>query len=295
MAKIRLTEAQFKSYCRKLLNEKRSEDYAKEILKEGFKPVFQPLKQPLMAFKLIKERYLNSFINNGFSNKFLGRNLNVYGDGFYFVINKNTFKRLPIEYFGNIMLTVEILPGAKVFHYSYLEENDAIVVSPEDGSKIKIVKAEDINTGKILYGKENNSNIYGDNWTSTIAEQKLEKIIAESVKKVLQNEDFDWEKWDSKTPEEQEKEKERIISANNRYINRGGKRAYKKVDDGKGNKLPWKVNSQKWLWTNHRLGDNWSPEESEVFNDLDKMPLQKAIAESIKKALSDKNNIVPQE
>lgn len=35
MAKIRLTEAQFKTYCRKLLNEKRSEDYAKKIINES--------------------------------------------------------------------------------------------------------------------------------------------------------------------------------------------------------------------------------------------------------------------
>ena len=36
MAKIRLTEAQFKAYCRKLLNEKRSKDYAKKIINEMF-------------------------------------------------------------------------------------------------------------------------------------------------------------------------------------------------------------------------------------------------------------------
>ena len=36
MAKIRLTEAQFKAYCRKLLNEKRSEDYVKGILTESY-------------------------------------------------------------------------------------------------------------------------------------------------------------------------------------------------------------------------------------------------------------------
>lgn len=34
MAKIILTETQFKTYCRKLLNEKRSEDYAKNVLNE---------------------------------------------------------------------------------------------------------------------------------------------------------------------------------------------------------------------------------------------------------------------
>ena len=37
MAKIRLTEAQFKEYCRKLLNEKRSKDYAKEVINEAIK------------------------------------------------------------------------------------------------------------------------------------------------------------------------------------------------------------------------------------------------------------------
>jgi len=186
MAKVRLTEAQFKTYCRKLLNEKRSEDYAKDILNEN-RANFQPLKQPLMAFKLVQERYLNSFINNGFSNKFMGpwADGNMFGRGFYFVIDERDIKRMPVKYFGNILLSVEIQPGANAYVYNYLGKNDAIVVAPEDGSKIKIIKAEDIRDGKVLYGNETANNIYGDNWTTTIAEQKLEKMIAESVKKVL--------------------------------------------------------------------------------------------------------------
>lgn len=44
MAKIRLTETQFKNYMRILLQEKRSTDYANKILKEVFDKKVNPAK-----------------------------------------------------------------------------------------------------------------------------------------------------------------------------------------------------------------------------------------------------------
>ena len=42
MAKIRLTEAQFKNYMRHILNEQRNVDYAKAVLNEELEKLSKP-------------------------------------------------------------------------------------------------------------------------------------------------------------------------------------------------------------------------------------------------------------
>ena len=59
MAKIRLTEAQFKEYCRKLLNEKRSKDYAKEVINEALKDVKKQIPPNRRDFLLSHRTFHN--------------------------------------------------------------------------------------------------------------------------------------------------------------------------------------------------------------------------------------------
>lgn len=79
MAKIRLTEAQFKTYCRKLLNEKRSEDYAKNVLNEGIDGAFQSYKD---KNGVIQDDFLTAYlktISSTYSDPFIAAQFAVDG------------------------------------------------------------------------------------------------------------------------------------------------------------------------------------------------------------------------
>lgn len=120
--------------------------------------------------------------------------------------------------------------------------------------------------------------------------------------------DFDWEKWDSMSPEEQEIAKDKAITWGRR---RPGKvavdkerkmRGYNIRKDGmfkchntKGEQVRWKPWSVESLWRQHN-NPGWTRDEADVYNKLGKMPLRQAVSderiqdivsESIRSVLSE--------
>jgi len=114
-----------------------------------------------------------------------------------------------------------------------------------------------------------------------ITEKQLRKYISESIKKLMA-EEFDWERWDSKSKEQQNSEINKIIRFNNRRLDGNFNDM---ITTPNGNKMSWKSNSKRCLWTKHN-NPNGSDEEREVYNNLKKMPLKQAVAESVDKAFN---------
>ena len=115
-------------------------------------------------------------------------------------------------------------------------------------------------------------------------------------RKDMTEQGFNWDEWDALSPEEQRAEKSRlltpqnkkvkrdvnkILNANNRHLRHlsgdAGKILYQKGD--LKYTVPWKKFSVKKEWFLHNH-PNWSPDEAEVYNSLEKMPLSQAISES---------------